>query len=212
MTCRAHRVPSLGLGLAISLWIGLGIGLDLCLGGCGSSTPPAKPMGAASADPSPAAALPPLPRSSLAAVLLHRDELQLSDDQVKAIQGLDEELAARAKALTDRPGGGVRPDGGAGQPQGSSGGGGSKRLHAIGGRGGSGMKGGAGSGFHGSSSGSSKGVRSLEERLDDADTRAYIQAEEGILNPEQRDRAREIAEKYREDLYDRRSRTADDKE
>jgi hypothetical protein len=199
----AHRVPL----LAIGLWLGV-----LGLWGCGSSTPQAKPAGAATGDPS-AAPLPPLPRSSLAAVLLHRDELQLSDDQVKAIQDLDEELAARAKALTDRPPGGARPDGGAGQPRGSGGGGG-KRMHMMGGRGGSGSapQGTAGSGFRGSSSGSPKGARSLEERLDDADTRAYLQTEEEILNPEQRDRAREIAEKYREDLYDRRSRAAVDKE
>jgi hypothetical protein len=38
----------------------------------------------------------------------------------------------------------------------------------------------------------------------DNDTAAYLQAEE-ILRPEQRERAREIAERYREELYDQRA-------
>jgi hypothetical protein len=186
--------------------------LSACLAACGSSTP-AKPVAAASA---PAADLPPLPRSSLAAVLLHRDELKLTDDQVKALHDLDEELAERAKALSERPSGGAHPDGGVashrggGAGAGGGAGGGGGRMHMTGGRGGG--RGMGGGGFHGTSSGQPKGVRSLEERLDDADTRAYLQAEEEILDPAQRDRAREIAEQYREDLYDRRAKTASDKE
>jgi hypothetical protein len=45
---------------------------------------------------------------------------------------------------------------------------------------------------------------SIEERVDDNDTHAYLEAEELVLTPEQRDRARDIAEDYREKLYDRR--------
>jgi hypothetical protein len=43
-----------------------------------------------------------------------------------------------------------------------------------------------------------------ERVRNDNDTAAYLQAEE-ILRPEQRDRAREIAERYREELYDQRA-------
>ncbi len=161
---------------------------------CGSTPPPPKPVAAAPD-------LPALPRSSIAAVLLHRDELKLTDEQVKGLQEIDEQLAERAKAISDRPSGGPRPDGGV-AAQGGRGGG----LHMTGGRGGGG-RGMAGGGYRGTPSGTPKGSRSPQERMDDADTRAYLQAEEEILAPEQRDRAREIAEKYREDLYDRRSRS-----
>jgi hypothetical protein len=41
-------------------------------------------------------------------------------------------------------------------------------------------------------------------RLDDNDTKAYLDAEE-ILTEAQRSRARDIAEDYREQLYDRRA-------
>jgi hypothetical protein len=43
-----------------------------------------------------------------------------------------------------------------------------------------------------------------ERVRNDNDTAAYLRAEE-ILRPEQRDRAREIAERYREELYDQRA-------
>ena len=44
----------------------------------------------------------------------------------------------------------------------------------------------------------------MQDMMDDNDTRAYLEAE-GYLDDAQRERARDIAEKYREDLYDRRS-------
>jgi hypothetical protein len=43
-----------------------------------------------------------------------------------------------------------------------------------------------------------------ERFRNDNDTAAYLEAEQ-VLRPEQRDRAREIAEKYREELYDERA-------
>jgi hypothetical protein len=42
-----------------------------------------------------------------------------------------------------------------------------------------------------------------EAKLDDADTRAFLKAE-AALTPAQRERAREIASGYREQLFDRR--------
>jgi len=43
----------------------------------------------------------------------------------------------------------------------------------------------------------------LDASLDDADTRAFLRAE-AVLTPAQRDRAREVASGYREQLFDRR--------
>jgi uridine phosphorylase len=43
----------------------------------------------------------------------------------------------------------------------------------------------------------------LETRLDDADTAAFLKAE-AVLTPGQRERARAIAESYREKLFERR--------
>jgi len=39
-------------------------------------------------------------------------------------------------------------------------------------------------------------------RLDDNDTRAYLEVEEKVLTASQRPRAQEIASQYREALYD----------
>ncbi len=50
---------------------------------------------------------------------------------------------------------------------------------------------------------SADGGRDPGPTADDNDTAAYLRAEE-VLRPEQRERAREIAERYREELYDRR--------
>lgn len=43
-----------------------------------------------------------------------------------------------------------------------------------------------------------------ENAWNEVDTAAYLRAE-SLLRPEQRDRARDIAERYREDLYDQRA-------
>ena len=194
------RANRFGVGFAPVVALGIALVFGA---GCGSSTPASRPSASAGAAAAAAAEdLPPLPRSSIAAVILHRDELRLDDDQVKALQSLDEELAERVKAMSEKPAGGPRPDGGVAHRGGD-------RLHMMGSRGGA-PRGTAGGGFHGTPSGAPKGIRSPQQRADDADTQAYLQAEEEILAPPQRDRAREIAEKYREDLYDRRSRTGDD--
>jgi hypothetical protein len=58
------------------------------------------------------AALPPLPRSSIAAVLEHRADLSLTDEQVKKLQDLDDQLeqdnsALRRQLALQRPDGGT---------------------------------------------------------------------------------------------------------
>jgi hypothetical protein len=125
---------------------------------------------AGAAEPSPKALPKLLPRSSVAAVLAHRTELGLDDDQVRRLQGIDDELQRRnaelpAAAPAGRPGGrrGPGPRGDARRPPADP-----------------------------------------ERVRNDNDTAAYLRAEE-ILRPDQRDRAREIAERYREELYDQRA-------
>jgi hypothetical protein len=151
-----------------------------------------------SAQPSPTAptsppALAPLPRSSIAAVLRHGDELHLDEDQVRQLQALDEQLAeANAKLGGDRPARRPPPD--AGPP-----------THGLGmGLGPSRPRRGAVLAPGGGPTAAPIGP-TLEQTLEDNDTRAYLRAE-SILTDAQRERARAIAEEYREQLYDRRHR------
>ena len=154
--------------------------------------------------------LPPLPRSSLAAVILHRSELGLTDDQVRELEQIDRrresedaavraDLAAKAKPATTSPTSGGGGTGNAGGATGSGMGGG--RMGGM--RGG---RMGGGRGFRApSNNGPSSGQRAvkLEDLLDDDDTKAYLDGEEVLTEP-QREQAREIASDYRAQIYDRR--------
>lgn len=152
-----------------------------------------------------------LPRSSIAAVLARRGELGLGDAQVKQ---LEEREAALQRQLGEiRQGSGARPPGGPGQPEGRAdrGGAGSRpgddHAPASEARGGQGR----GGGRHGSrgagraAPADSPAARSaeLQQRLDDADTAAWVAAEE-LLPEAQREPARAVAERYREALADQR--------
>jgi hypothetical protein len=128
---------------------------------------------------------------------LHRDELRLDDDQVRQLQELDDQLAAaNAKLGGDRPARHLGPDAGPSAPRrgvgmgmGSGGFGRGNRAPRV-------------------SGGVAEPVHlgpTLEQTMDDNDTRAYLRAE-AALTDAQRERAREIAEEYREKLYDRRHR------
>src|SRR5262249_25703125 len=114
---------------------------------CATSQP--KEVPAASAQAS-------LPRSSIAAVLKHKDELQLTDDQVHRLQELDDQLeqqnAALRQAAEKRKKKDPPPSGGFG------GGTGSGSRGAMGSRLMRGSRGSASSGA---------GPKSLEERMDD---------------------------------------------
>ena len=133
----------------------------------------------------------PLPRSSIAAVLQHKDELQLTDDQVRRLQELDDQLeqqnAALRQAAEKRKSKDPSSSGGFGKGIG----GGSRG--AMGGRL---MRGPRSSASDGS------GPKSLEERMDDNDTNAYLEAEK-VLTEQQRARATEIASKFRQERWDR---------
>jgi hypothetical protein len=144
---------------------------------------------AAAPPPRPAPAPPPvdLPRSSIAAILLHRDELGLTPAQVEALERRDDQLArddAPLRAQLAKPASSASSPAPA-PPPGSGG-------HS--GRG----------GHHAQAGGSSTTSRPADPltKLDDNDTRAYLEVEEKVLTAAQRPRAQEIASQYREALYD----------
>jgi hypothetical protein len=153
-----------------------------------------------------------LPRSSIAAVVSRRAELGLTDEQVGEMERIDlkrdgEDAAAREELEKEHK------QAASGRPPGAgSGGGRSAPLGMGGGWMGGGMRGG---GMHGGRMGGgipasgSSGVRktdrqaTLEDRLDENDTKAYLDAE-NVLTEEQKGRARDIASEYREQLYEQR--------
>jgi len=182
------------------------LSVAMCMAACASPAPP--PVSVA-AKPS---SSPPLPRSSIAAVVLRRAELGLTDAQVGEMEQIDrkreeEDVAARdelekerKQAASGRPAG-PGPGAGAAAPQGMRGGG-----MGGGGMRGGGMRGGRmGGGIPAGSSGVKKTDRqaTLEDRLDDNDTKAYLDAE-SVLTESQKGRARDIASDYREQLYEQR--------
>ena len=162
---------------------------------CAHAQPPS-----ASTPEAPSLPLLPLPRSSLAAVLAHRGDLELTAEQVERLQMRDEALEREQATLRAAL----------------------ERRHQesparTGQQPGAGMGGGPG-GRHRNSQRTNPAtetkpkLRSLEEQLDDNDTRDYLAAEMAVLTDQQREPAREIAEKYREDLYDQRDRAKQQKQ
>ena len=175
----------------------------------------------------------PLPRSSIVAVLAHRSDLSLTDAQVTALERADDELQvqfARLRAeggVPAPPAGGLRGSVHGGAPP--SGQGGGQAVPGFGMNagpggfqltpGGGGSQGGAPRGGTTPDMGGSppadgakpqarrpdpvKAQEALEASLDDADTRAFLKAE-AVLTPAQRERAREAAGAYREQLFERR--------
>jgi len=169
----------------------------LLLAACATSrpAPPPPPPQAPVARPSAM-----LPRSSIAAVIAHRAELRLDDGQVGRLQELDDDLNRqrdRLGAPAPRPA--AARDAGAVAPPGAPSPADDAR-HA-------GSAGHHGGGRHARREKGADAPAPLdrESAWNDADTAAYLRAEE-VLRPEQRDAAREIAERYREALYDARAR------
>src|SRR5262249_7660911 len=121
------------------------------------------------------------PRSSIAAVLLHRDELGLTQAQVEGLQQRDDALAREQAAIrarlasssTARSGSPTTPSGNPGRGRHRRGSAPQTQTHPP----------------------------DLLTQLDDDDTRAYLDAEQ-LLTEQQRPRAQEIASAYREALYD----------
>jgi len=152
--------------------------------GCASAPPPVPPT----PPPIVAAAPEDFPRSSIAAVLLHRQELGLTTPQVEALTRRDDALAKEDEALRARLT--ARTSSTTSSPPASPG---------MGGR----------RGWHGGQNPQSAAHRTdALTQLDDNDTRAYLEIEEQVLTEAQRPRAREIASTYREALYDRQHPSA----
>jgi hypothetical protein len=150
--------------------------------------------------------LPPLPRSSIAAVVQQRAKLALTDDQVRDLEELDQAREKANAAILDE----VAQKEKAARAA-ASGNGGTTSGAAAGGSRGGGMRGG---GMRGGGMGGRRGPPAgeaphgadqptVQDRLDENDTKAFLDAEQ-VLTEAQRDPAREIASDYRAQLYDRR--------
>jgi hypothetical protein len=126
-------------------------------------------------------------------VVAHRAELDLSDDQIRSLEQIDQEREQANQALgAAKPA--AKPD--PAPPGGGSGsGGGMRGMRGMGGR----HRG------HSSSPRQPDDARAtMQQRIDDNDTSYYLEAEK-VLSETQQPRAREIAESYREQLYERRA-------
>lgn len=148
----------------------------------------------------------PLPRSSIAAVLAHAGELELTDDQKQKLEELDLQREKQAAAYRDEVPKAEPKKGDASSSGGRRGG----SEGGMGGGIGGGMGGGMGGGRRGGGQpvetrgpSSEERAKAAEKKIDDLDTAAYLEAEKA-LSDGQRERAREVAEKYREDLAERR--------
>jgi hypothetical protein len=150
--------------------------------GCASAAPPAPPA------PPPIVAPPAedFPRSSIAAIVAHQRELELTSDQLDALGRRDDALAKEDAPLPLAAGSSPTSS-----PPPSTGMGGGRHGHHGGQR----------------PQSTAHGPDPLTQ-LDDNDTRAYLEIEEKVLTEAQRPRAREIASAYREALYDRQHPSA----
>ncbi|HKD40614.1 MAG TPA: hypothetical protein VKB87_10040 [Myxococcaceae bacterium] len=132
-------------------------------------------------------------------MLQHKGELQLSEEQVRRLQDLNDQLERQNAALrqeADKKKAGGQPPSNALQP-------------GMGGRSRGGMGGHATGGKRGAPS-NANGPMSAEERMDDNDTNAYLEAEK-VFSESQRPRALEIASRFREESWDRRHRKQPDR-
>ena len=156
---------------------------------------------------------PPLARSSIGAVLAHRGELNLTDEQIQKLEEMDHQVQVANEAIrtegnpTRRPPAEPRQQGSPGEnrtasdPGSRSATGGPGR---IGGGPGMGRGGGHRRGAMRAPAPEAIKHPEAQERMDENDTKAYLDAEV-LLSESQRPRAREIAEEYREQLYDWRA-------
>jgi hypothetical protein len=148
------------------------------------------------------ASLPPLPRSSIAAVVQQRAKLGLTDDEVRDLEEIDQGREKADAAFTDE----VAQKQKAAQAAGASTGGGPPAGGGGmrgGGRHGGGMGGSRGSPQAGSGAANGTAPATIQDHLDENDTKAFLDAEQ-VLTEAQRDEAREIAADYRAQLYERR--------
>jgi hypothetical protein len=140
--------------------------------------------------------LPPLARSSIAAIVQSRDKLGLTDEQVGRLEEIDRERQKADDVISDAAAEREQTAKAA-----------AKASHATGpvpaGGGAGGPGGGRGRRYRGSPTAGAGGPPTEQDRLDDDDTKAFLDAEQ-VLTEAQRDEAREIASDYRAELYERR--------
>jgi len=158
---------------------------------------PADPLGSA---------LPPLlPDSSVSAVLARRGALELSPEQVKSLEQIQARLARDQGAAREEashppdPADGGRGAGGS-PPQGKPSGGG-----PPGGGPGPGMSGGKTRPPPNVRPSAPDPAQALQQRLDELDTQAFLKAVE-LLPEAQREKAIDVASRYREQLFEQRER------
>lgn len=174
--------------------------LLLAVAGCAGGRPVSRP-----------ADLTPLPRSSIVAVLAHRSELALTDEQVATLAVADAELQQKFDRLRAEGALPAQPPAEAGRGPGH--GGGPQPPPGPGGTGG-GPLGGGGPGAKDKPPKDEKLAEALRRRpdvaqaivnakLDEADTTAFLKIER-VFTAAQLERAREFANAYREQLFDRR--------
>lgn len=162
--------------------------LSVLLAGACASAPPPRPS------PGPR---PMLARSSIAALLEQRASLGLDEGQVARLQEMDEALEKRKRSICENMRQPREAPDGAGEA--ASGRRGDDPVMAPS----HGLGAGPGRGGGPAPAGPSDPRSVVERATDDADRQAYLQAEE-LLREGQRERGREIAEKYRERLFDLR--------
>lgn len=163
----------------------------LCLAALACASAPAPAPTAAPPDPPPIVApASDLPRSSIAAILVHREELGLTPAQVEALSRRDEALAKEDASLRTRIAAAAGTSSGSTPPAASAGMGGRRGRHSA------------------QRSTTPAHRPDALTQLDDNDTRAYLEIEEQVLTEAQRPAAREIASAYREALYDRQHPSA----
>ncbi len=163
---------------------------------------------------------PPLPRSSIAAVLAHRGELGLDAAEVGQLEERDAALQKLAAELRQRSGAPPAPahgrdreartvdrptgaEGGTPPPMGPASAARPEGLGAGGGHRGSGRGGRRPDGEGSATKSPAERATALQTQLDDADTAAWLAAEP-LLRESKREAARAVAEKYREALADQR--------
>lgn len=153
------------------------LGAGLGLAGCAERKPLPRPE------------LPSLPRSSIAAVLQHRAELGLTEEQAQKLQARDDQLETDNAGLHEPGTPRKRPDGEQGGMRGGGMGmGGGGMHHGRGGGGGPRRE---------------SHIESVQQQRDANDTAAFTEIE-SLLTEAQRPKAEAIASQYRDQLYHQR--------
>jgi hypothetical protein len=145
----------------------------------------------ATTPPAPSASEPKLPRSSIAAVLEHRDELKFTNEQVARLEDIESRQMTKLEDLREKTTARANQPAESGGPSPSMGGG--RGGHRGGGMGGGGAR------------PRPRAPPEVLAKLDDIDTQAFTEAIV-VFSEEQKNPAIQIASEYRSQIYERRKR------